>query len=192
MVTALDSSVLWAIIRKEPGHEKWLKALLDAASKVPLIISPIAFAELARISHTFRREAQREPCSGKEGADFCGGLCENTLPTAKIKSDAANAWLPRAAADKCETFGLAPSTTDEASLTAFLGQLSIAYSPIAPAAVHLAGLIFKHYRQAGGPRQYLVPDFVIAAHAQTQANRIAVIDRGYLRKGFPHLTLLTP
>jgi predicted nucleic acid-binding protein len=132
MVTALDSSVLWAIIRKEPGHEKWLKALLDVASEGPLIISLIAFAELA------------------------------------------------------------PSTTDEASLTAFLGQLSIAYSPIEPAAAHLAGLIFKHYRQAGGPRQHLVPDFVIAAHAQTQANRLAAIDRSYLRKGFPQLTLLNP
>jgi SAM-dependent methyltransferase len=63
---------------------------------------------LARISHTFRREAQREPCSGKEGADFGGGLCEHTLPTAKIKPDAANAWLPQAAADKCEKSGLGP------------------------------------------------------------------------------------
>jgi predicted nucleic acid-binding protein len=132
MVTALDSSVLWAIIRKEPGHEDWLKALLDAASEGPLIISPIAFAELA------------------------------------------------------------PSTSDEASLTAFLGQLSIAYSPIAPAAAHLAGLIFKSYRQAGGPRQHLVPDFVIAAHAQMQADRLAAIDRGYLKKWFPQLKLLAP
>jgi Fic family protein len=46
---------------------------------------------LARISHTFRREAQREPCSGNEGADFSGGLCECTLPATKIKPDAANA-----------------------------------------------------------------------------------------------------
>ena len=106
MVTALDSSDLWAIIRKEPGHEKWLKALLDAASEGPLIISPIAFAELARISHTFRREAQRGPCRGKEGADFSGGLCECTLSATKIKPDAANAWLTQAAADKCEKCGL--------------------------------------------------------------------------------------
>jgi hypothetical protein len=63
---------------------------------------------LARIYHSFRREAQREPCSGKEGADFGGGLCEYTLPAAKIKPDAANAWLPRAAAEKCEKSGLGP------------------------------------------------------------------------------------
>ena len=132
MITALDSSVLWAIIKKEPGHAEWLEVLLKAASEGPLIISPVAFAELA------------------------------------------------------------PSTADAASLSSFLEQLSISYDPISPAAAHLAGLTFKHYRQAGGPRQHLVPDFLIAAHAETQANRLAAIDRGYVRKWFPALRLLVP
>ncbi|MDP3849716.1 MAG: DUF58 domain-containing protein [Luteolibacter sp.] len=129
MITALDSSVLWAILKKEAGHEEWLAALLRAASNGPLIISPIAFAELA------------------------------------------------------------PSATDAATLNEFLGQLAISYNPITPAAAHLAGLTFKRYRQAGGPRMHLVPDFVIAAHAQVRANRLAAIDRGYLRQWFPELLL---
>lgn len=132
MITALDSSVLWAIIKQETGCESWLQALLKAASEGPLIISPIAFAELA------------------------------------------------------------PSTVDEAGLTSFLERLSIAYDPISPTSAYLAGQTFKRYRQAGGPRHHLVPDFVIAAHAQTQADRLAAIDRGYLRKWFPQLTLLAP
>lgn len=132
MITALDSSVLWAIIKKEPGSDQWLEALILAASDGPLIISPIAFAELA------------------------------------------------------------PSTIDAPALVSFLGQLAISYDPIAPATAHLAGLTFKLYRQAGGPRQHLVPDFLIAAHAQLQANRLAAIDRGYLRNWFPNLLLLTP
>ena len=131
MITALDSSVLWAIVNREPGHGSWLQALLQAASEGPLVISPIAFAELA------------------------------------------------------------PSARDEAELTAFLNRLTIAYDPISPAAAHFAGLTFKRYRQAGGPRQHLVPDFLIAAHAQTQAHRLASIDRGYLRTWFPDLKLLT-
>ena len=47
MITALDSSVLWAIIKREPGSEAWLRALLAAAAEGPLVISPVAFAELA-------------------------------------------------------------------------------------------------------------------------------------------------
>jgi predicted nucleic acid-binding protein len=132
MITALDSSVLWAIIKKEAGYDLWLAALLRAASDGPLVISPISYAELA------------------------------------------------------------PSTPDAAALNEFLSQLAISYDPISPAAAHLAGLTFKRYRQAGGPRLHLVPDFVIAAHARIQANRLAAIDRGYLRQWFPDLQLLVP
>ena len=129
MTTALDASVLWAILKQEPGHERWLEVVMQAASEGPLIISPVAFAELA------------------------------------------------------------PTTTDGVEL---LARLAIRYDPISPAAAHLAGLTFKRYRKAGGPRQHLVPDFLIAAHAQTQAQRLAAIDRGYLRAWFPDLQLLTP
>jgi hypothetical protein len=44
-----------------------------------------------------------------EGADFGGGLCVNSLSAAKIKPDAANAWLPQVAADKSEKGRPAPS-----------------------------------------------------------------------------------
>jgi hypothetical protein len=74
----------------------------------------------------------------------------------------------------------------------YLALLSITYEPTSPAAAHLAGHTFKRYRMAGGPRQHLVPDFLIAAHAEIQASRLAAIDRGYLRKWFPNLNLLTP
>jgi len=132
MITAIDSSVLWAIIQQEPGHDRWLEVLLRAAYEGPLIISPVVFAELA------------------------------------------------------------PSTVDADELTGFLTQLSIVYSPLSPAAAHLAGLTFQRYRQVGGPRQHLAPDFLIAAHAMIQANRLAAVDRGYLRPWFPGLLVLVP
>lgn len=132
MITALDSSVLWAILRKESSSRFWLETLISAASQGPLIICPIAFAELA------------------------------------------------------------PSTPSATQLIGFLSRLAISYEPITEASAHLAGSIFKQYRDGGGPRQHLVPDFLIAAHAQCQADRLASADRGYLRKWFPQLVVLSP
>jgi predicted nucleic acid-binding protein len=132
MVTAIDSSVLWAILKDETVSEAWQAALLVAASEGPLVICPIAFAELA------------------------------------------------------------PSADDVDDLGERLLQLQIRFDPLSPEAAFLAGTMFRRYRQAGGPRQHLVPDFLIAAHAQTQADRLAAIDRGYLRRWFPGLLLLQP
>jgi predicted nucleic acid-binding protein len=38
----------------------------------------------------------------------------------------------------------------------------------------------------------LIPDFLIAAHASVQADRLAALDRGYLRTYFPDLRILSP
>lgn len=132
MITALDSSMIWAIVNREHGHDLVLQVLINAASEGPLVISPIAFAELA------------------------------------------------------------PSAPDASSLRDFLGRLDILFDPVLPDAAHLAGSTFKKYRQAGGPRQQILPDFIIASHAQLQANRLATLDHGYLRKWFPDLPLLMP
>jgi len=132
MTTAIDSSVIWAILKKEKGCEGWLNVLFKAAEEGPLLLCSVSFAELA------------------------------------------------------------PSTSNAAELCHFLDTLTVTYSPLVPDAAHLAGTMFKRYRQAGGPREHLVPDFLIAAHASIQADRLAAIDRGYLRRWFPELTLLTP
>ncbi len=124
--------MIWAIVNRESGHENVLELLINAADEGPLVISPIAFAELA------------------------------------------------------------PSAKDVSRLTAFLARLSIFFNPITPEAAYLAGSIHKKYRLVGGPRVQILPDFIIAAHAQTQANRLATLDHGYLRKWFPELSLLMP
>ena len=81
---------------------------------------------------------------------------------------------------------------DDAKFDRSLAGLGIVFSPISLEASRLAGRIFRTYRRQGGPREHLVPDFLIGAHAQRQADRIAAVDRGYLRRYFPHLRVLVP
>lgn len=70
--------------------------------------------------------------------------------------------------------------------------LGLSFSPTTLPAAQLAGRLFRQYRRQGGPREHLIPDFLVGAHAQCQADRIAAIDRGYLRRYFPRLKLLRP
>ena len=70
--------------------------------------------------------------------------------------------------------------------------LGISFSPTSLEAAQLAGRLFRQYRRLGSPREHLVPDFLIGAHAQRQADQIAAIDRGYLRPYFPRLKVLKP
>jgi len=130
MRTALDSSVLIQLYRKQPGWEVWRQLLAKAAKEGELIISPVAFAEYS-----------------------------TAYPTV-------------------------------ASVQADLDRLQVIYEPIKPEAAYLAGQMFLTYRRKGGPRQHLIPDFLIAAHASIQADRLAAIDRGYLRTYFPELEIM--
>ncbi|MEX1118124.1 MAG: type II toxin-antitoxin system VapC family toxin [Terrimicrobiaceae bacterium] len=131
MRTAVDSSVLICILRRQPGWVKWQVSLTHAAEEGALVLCPVVFAECS-VGFAGAREAH-----------------------AKFDS------------------------------------LCLIYDAFTPECAYLAGQVFLRYRQEGGPRQHLIPDFLIAAHASTQADRLAAIDRGYLRIYFPALPLLT-
>lgn len=74
----------------------------------------------------------------------------------------------------------------------FLQNLQISYEPLLPDSAVLAGSMFRAYRAAGGPREHLIPDFLIGAHAQVQASQLAALDRGFLRRYFPKLKVIAP
>jgi len=81
---------------------------------------------------------------------------------------------------------------DSAAFAANLCDLGVEFAPASQQAACRAGEIFRSYRDAGGPREHLIPDFLIAAHAAEDCDRLASPDRGYLREYFPGLSLLAP
>jgi predicted nucleic acid-binding protein len=87
---------------------------------------------------------------------------------------------------------IAPLFRNLADLQATLESLGVGYEPVEPESAFLAGEIFRQHRQEGGPRKYLIPDFLIGAHACKQADCLVARDRGYLRRYFPQLRILTP
>ncbi len=87
---------------------------------------------------------------------------------------------------------IAPLFASLEDLISRLESLGIDYDSIAPASAFSAGVIFRTYRQEGGPRKHLIPDFLVGAHALLQAGCLAARDRGYLRRYFPKLRIITP
>ena len=73
-----------------------------------------------------------------------------------------------------------------------MSVLGVEYDPILqPAALAAAG-VWKTYRARGGKRERVVADFLIGAHALTQADRLLTRDRGFYRAYFGRLRVLDP
>jgi predicted nucleic acid-binding protein len=84
---------------------------------------------------------------------------------------------------------LAPLFTDERILWTTLGAAQIRHVPFPRAAIHLAGQALLRYRRAGGRRDRILPDFMIAAHAVAAGASLLTRDDGFYRRHFSDLRL---
>lgn len=87
---------------------------------------------------------------------------------------------------------LAGRFLERSDLNAFLKGWHCAVEPLDTATAYLAGVYFKEYRQRGGDRTRILPDFLIAAHAELNADRILTRDKRFFGDSFPNLSAIRP
>lgn len=77
-------------------------------------------------------------------------------------------------------------------LDAMLASVEISVADMPRSALFLAGQIFRDYRNRGGPRSSILPDFFIGAHATVLGAPLITRDIQRYRTYFPNLDLIAP
>ena len=75
---------------------------------------------------------------------------------------------------------------------AVLAAVAIPVAQMPREALFLAGKAFLQYRQRGGSRSGVLPDFLIGAHASVERWRLLTRDVARYRSYFPGLQLIAP
>ena len=87
---------------------------------------------------------------------------------------------------------LAGHPAEPAHLETFLDTLGIEMTELSKPAARLAGQAFRQYRQRGGAKTGVLPDFFIGAHAQADGYKLLTRDAGRYRSYFPGIDLICP
>ena len=82
---------------------------------------------------------------------------------------------------------LAAAFDDRADLDDALRRINVSASPLDTEVAFLAGRRWLDYRRAGGPRDRIITDFLIGAHALMKADRFLTRDRGFYDTYFQDL-----
>lgn len=77
-------------------------------------------------------------------------------------------------------------------LETMIEQVSLSVEPIPRDALFLAGKTYKAYRESGGVRTGVLPDFFIGAHAAVAGAALLTRDVRRYRTYFPGVKLITP
>ena len=87
---------------------------------------------------------------------------------------------------------LAGHPAEPENLDEFLDTLGIQVLELSRPAARLAGLAFRQYRQRGGTKTGVLPDFFIGAHAQADGYQLLTRDAGRYKTYFPKIKLICP
>ena len=82
---------------------------------------------------------------------------------------------------------LVPAFADRNALEGALRAINAMVSPLNTPIAYEAGLRWRLYRKAGGPRRRIITDFLIGAHAVEVAETFLTRDRGFYETYFPEL-----
>lgn len=82
---------------------------------------------------------------------------------------------------------LVPAFKDRDALDGALREIGARSSPIDTEISYEAGIRWMRYRSAGGPRDRIITDFLIGAHALVSADAFLTRDRGFYGTYFPEL-----
>ena len=73
-----------------------------------------------------------------------------------------------------------------------LDAIPVTCVPLGRAAATRVGAAWREYRRAGGPRDRVIADFLVGAHAVEEADRLLTRDRGFHRLAFAGLEIVDP